>query len=147
MSYGKKSDGKDTIYFLTKEDVEVATPLTPAEDQSAAFDPQTGEINWDCPCLGGMAKGPCGEEFKQAFSCFVFSQTETKGSDCIGAFRAMQSCFQEYPEYYADQLHDESQSKSEQETSANTVDGTVEETLVVDDVVTTDAQSEQGSPA
>ena len=25
------------------------------------------EINWDCPCLGGMAHGPCGEEFKAAF--------------------------------------------------------------------------------
>ncbi|KAK5264005.1 Oxidoreductase, partial [Exophiala xenobiotica] len=23
-----------------------------------AFNPETGEINWDCPCLGGMAHGP-----------------------------------------------------------------------------------------
>ena len=27
-------------------------------DQQGAFDPETGEINWDCPCLGGMAHGP-----------------------------------------------------------------------------------------
>ena len=26
--------------------------------QQAAFNPETGEINWDCPCLGGMAHGP-----------------------------------------------------------------------------------------
>ena len=26
--------------------------------QEAAFNPDTGEINWDCPCLGGMAHGP-----------------------------------------------------------------------------------------
>ena len=23
-----------------------------------------GEINWNCPCLGGMAVGPCGVEFR-----------------------------------------------------------------------------------
>ncbi|GAA5958275.1 hypothetical protein JCM10213_007120, partial [Rhodosporidiobolus nylandii] len=57
--------------------------------QSAAFNPETGEINWDCPCLGGMADGPCGEEFKQAFSCFVYSEAEPKGIDCVEKFRGM----------------------------------------------------------
>lgn len=55
--------------------------------QEAAFDPETGEINWDCPCLGGMAHGPCGEEFKAAFSCFVYSNDEPKGIDCIEKFK------------------------------------------------------------
>lgn len=55
--------------------------------QQAAFNPETGEINWDCPCLGGMAHGPCGEEFKTAFSCFVFSETDPKGMDCIDKFQ------------------------------------------------------------
>ncbi|KAG5988583.1 hypothetical protein E4U43_004698, partial [Claviceps pusilla] len=54
--------------------------------QEAAFNPETGEINWDCPCLGGMAHGPCGEEFKTAFSCFVYSSEEPKGMDCIDKF-------------------------------------------------------------
>ena len=52
-----------------------------------AFNPETGEINWDCPCLGGMAHGPCGEEFKAAFSCFVYSEQEPKGMDCIDRFK------------------------------------------------------------
>lgn len=56
-------------------------------DQQGAFNPETGEINWDCPCLGGMATGPCGEEFKAAFSCFVYSQEEPKGMDCIDKFK------------------------------------------------------------
>jgi len=56
-------------------------------DQQGAFNPETGEINWDCPCLGGMATGPCGEEFKAAFSCFVFSKEEPKGMDCIDKFK------------------------------------------------------------
>ena len=55
--------------------------------QQGAFDPETGEINWDCPCLGGMANGPCGEEFKAAFSCFVHSKEEPKGMDCIDKFQ------------------------------------------------------------
>ena len=67
-------------------------PRTPQEyedeaDQQGAFNPETGEINWDCPCLGGMAHGPCGEQFKAAFSCFVFSKEEPKGMDCIDKFK------------------------------------------------------------
>src|SRR5262249_41217178 len=60
-------------------------------DQQGAFNPETGEINWDCPCLGGMAHGPCGEEFKAAFSCFVYSTEEPKGMDCIEKFKYVHS--------------------------------------------------------
>lgn len=56
-------------------------------EQQSAFNPETGEINWDCPCLGGMAHGPCGEEFKEAFSCFVYSKEEPKGMECIEKFK------------------------------------------------------------
>lgn len=55
--------------------------------QQGAFNPETGEINWDCPCLGGMAHGPCGEEFKAAFSCFVYSDQEPKGIECVEKFQ------------------------------------------------------------
>lgn len=61
-------------------------------DQQGAFNPETGEINWDCPCLGGMADGPCGPEFKAAFSCFVFSEEEPKGMDCIDRFKYVTTC-------------------------------------------------------
>lgn len=71
---------------------EAATLKSPEEleaeaGQEGAFNPETGEINWDCPCLGGMAHGPCGEEFKAAFSCFVYSSEEPKGIDCIEKFK------------------------------------------------------------
>lgn len=72
--------------------------------QQAAFDPETGVINWDCPCLGGMAHGPCGEEFKEAFSCFVFSEAEPKGFDCIEKFKNMQNCFRRYPDVYSEEI-------------------------------------------
>ena len=68
---------------------QVASPqnLKEETDGEAAFNPDTGEINWDCPCLGGMAHGPCGEAFKAAFSCFVYSEQEPKGMDCIEKFK------------------------------------------------------------
>ncbi len=77
------------------------------EVQQGAYNPETGEINWDCPCLGGMANGPCGEEFKAAFSCFVYSEAEPKGIDCIEKFSAMQACFREHPEEYAEELRND----------------------------------------
>jgi intermembrane space import and assembly protein 40 len=72
-----------------------------------AFNPETGEINWDCPCLGGMAHGPCGPQFREAFSCFVFSEEEPKGINCVELFKNMQDCFREHPEVYADEIMDD----------------------------------------
>ncbi len=70
-------------------DLEPGSPEALAQEatQQGAFDPETGEINWDCPCLGGMADGPCGEQFKAAFSCFVYSTEEPKGMDCVEKFQ------------------------------------------------------------
>ncbi len=59
--------------------------------QEGAFNEETGEINWDCPCLGGMAHGPCGEQFRAAFSCFVYSKDEPKGMDCIPKFKYVET--------------------------------------------------------
>ncbi|KAI4259349.1 MAG: hypothetical protein L6R42_004601 [Xanthoria sp. 1 TBL-2021] len=76
-----------------------------------AFNEETGEINWDCPCLGGMAHGPCGDQFRTAFSCFVFSKEDPKGMDCIEHFKGMQDCFKEYPEIYGGELEDDEVEK------------------------------------
>ncbi|XP_029550351.1 mitochondrial intermembrane space import and assembly protein 40-like isoform X2 [Salmo trutta] len=97
---------KDRIIFVTKEDHEAPSnaeliaddPNDPYEDQGLIL--PSGEINWNCPCLGGMASGPCGTQFKEAFSCFHNSNEEVKGSECIDNFRAMQECMQKYPELY-----------------------------------------------
>jgi intermembrane space import and assembly protein 40 len=82
---------------LDAQQLESAKQQEPAEggiqgleseaDQQGAFNPETGEINWDCPCLGGMATGPCGDQFKAAFSCFVYSTEEPKGMDCVDKFK------------------------------------------------------------
>ncbi len=59
-----------------------------------------GSINWSCPCLGGMATGPCGPEFREAFSCFHYSTEEPKGADCFEQFNAMHECMGNYPDLY-----------------------------------------------
>ena len=60
--------------FLTEEDL--AKPETlgslVAEDEEFGVILPNGEINWECPCLGGMPQGPCGQEFKDAFSSFHY---------------------------------------------------------------------------
>ncbi|KAJ5263619.1 hypothetical protein N7478_011224 [Penicillium angulare] len=81
--------------------------------EQAAFNPETGEINWDCPCLGGMAHGPCGEAFKAAFSCFVYSEEEPKGMDCIEKFKDMQDCFRQHPDVYGAELEDDEEAGPE----------------------------------
>lgn len=91
---------------------------SPESDKDAAFDPITGEINWDCPCLGGMAHGPCGEDFKAAFSCFVYSNEEPKGVDCVEKFRAMQDCFREHPDVYGEELMDDEEPEGDFEAPA-----------------------------
>ncbi|KAJ0309651.1 hypothetical protein COL516b_002901 [Colletotrichum fioriniae] len=92
-------------------------------DQQGAFNPETGEINWDCPCLGGMADGPCGEEFKAAFSCFVYSKEEPKGMDCIEKF-------QKYPEVYGDELaDDEGADEAEAAAAAPALDANADATI------------------
>jgi intermembrane space import and assembly protein 40 len=54
-----------------------------------------------------MMQPPCGEKFKAAFSCFVYSKEEPKGKECVEAFRSMQSCFNEHPEIYGNQDEDD----------------------------------------
>ncbi|CCK69077.1 coiled-coil-helix-coiled-coil-helix domain-containing protein KNAG_0B06490 [Huiozyma naganishii CBS 8797] len=92
---------------------ETAEQLAETEEEvnkEGAYNPETGEINWDCPCLGGMAHGTCGEEFKEAFACFVYSDADPKGIDCVEKFQHMQDCFRAHPEEYAEQLKDEEEA-------------------------------------
>ncbi|XP_036322672.1 mitochondrial intermembrane space import and assembly protein 40 [Rhagoletis pomonella] len=100
MSYCK-SFGKDKVCFVTKEDHAIpSTVELPPPEPAQGLITSDGEINWSCPCLGGMATGPCGVEFRDAFSCFHYSKADPKGSDCFEAFRAMQDCFVQYPTVY-----------------------------------------------
>lgn len=51
-------EGKDTVKFVNEEQIEQAAvdavetknENTAEDEPSSAFNPETGEINWDCPC-------------------------------------------------------------------------------------------------
>lgn len=124
MSYCRQ-EGKDRIIFVTKEDHEAPSnaeliaddPDDPYEEQGLIL--PNGDINWNCPCLGGMASGPCGSQFKEAFSCFHYSKEEVKGSDCIENFRNMQECMQKYPELYPQEEDKDVATQQESDSDAS----------------------------
>lgn len=60
-----------------------------------------------------MASGPCGEQFKAAFSCFHYSKEDVKGSDCVDQFRAMQECMQKYPDLYPQEEEEEEEQPAD----------------------------------
>jgi intermembrane space import and assembly protein 40 len=96
---------KDIVIFeeRPKDSKDSSTAEEPKDtkgDQMEAFNEETNEINWDCPCIADLVKPPCGEQFKEAFSCFVYSKEEVRGSDCVEQFKEMQLCFQKHPEVY-----------------------------------------------
>lgn len=92
---------KDIVIFATKEDHQVPSKvILPKIEEPPGLILENGEINWNCPCLGGMATGPCGVQFREAFSCFHYSSEDPKGSDCFEKFKTMQTCMQQYPTLY-----------------------------------------------
>ena len=47
-----------------------------------------------------MAHGPCGVQFREAFSCVGFSEQEPKSIDCVEKFQAMQDWFREHADVH-----------------------------------------------
>lgn len=86
-----------------------------ADTPQGPINEETGEINWDCPCLKGALEPPCGDFFKSAFSCFVGSKAEPKGSDCLELFSAMQDCYRAHPDIYMKAPEDDDISAAEEQ--------------------------------
>lgn len=67
----------------------------------------------NCPCIDSMKEGSCGDPFISAYKCFLQSETEPKGMDCMEQFKSMQSCIAEHPEEYnMDDSDDESDERA-----------------------------------
>lgn len=65
--------GKDLVIFPTRaEHAEPSQVHLPEPEPAPGLILPNGDINWGCPCLGGMATGPCGLQFRDAFSCFHY---------------------------------------------------------------------------
>jgi len=98
----KPEASKDRVIFLSEEEASEPSKviLEENDENPPGLILSNGDINWNCPCLGGMAVGPCGVDFREAFSCFHYSEADPKGSDCIEKFAEMQKCMQGYPELF-----------------------------------------------
>ena len=84
--------GKDKVIFLTKEDADPSTSTVTLQDDPSdapvGLITPDGDINWSCPCLGGMAVGPCGPDFRAAFECFHYRYV---GSFCLKCTFALEA--------------------------------------------------------
>lgn len=100
---------KDRLILCTKEDhqtpskYEVPKPLESEQRKGVVL--PNGDINWTCPCLGGLPYGPCGFEFRQFFECLHKSQEaddsdSAKTQECFPKFAKMKECFSQFPKLY-----------------------------------------------
>jgi len=137
---------KHKVVFLSEEEAKVPSTvqLGEAEDGPPGLILPNGEINWNCPCLGGMAVGPCGVEFREAFSCFHYSTEEPKGKDCLDKFATMQECMKEYPELYEERKK-EGQSEPAVEEKATEETKPTEGDILPDAATASDTKDTSGS--
>ena len=78
--------------------------------------------------------GPCGIEFREAFSCFHYSKSEVKGSECLEQFAKLQLCMKDFPELYEEKNRDTEgggESKMEEGESTKDTQATKEEAVEV----------------
>ncbi|KAM3339015.1 mitochondrial intermembrane space import and assembly protein 40 [Capsicum galapagoense] len=61
----------------------------------------------ECPCIAHLRAGPCGNQFSDAFLCFLKSTAEEKGSDCVSPFVALQSCIKANPNAFSKDVLEE----------------------------------------
>jgi len=89
--------------------------------EALAFDGQSNEESIDvkvekaleCPCLDDLKRGPCGSQFIDAFSCYLKSTKEEKGSDCVDPFIALQNCIGENKEAFIKEILEEEENDEE----------------------------------
>ncbi|XP_043694102.1 mitochondrial intermembrane space import and assembly protein 40 homolog [Telopea speciosissima] len=84
------------------------------DDENESLDAKA-EKALECPCVAKLRKGPCGDQFSEAFVCFLKSTAEEKGSDCVHPFVALQNCIKENPDAFPKDVLDEDGSKKEEE--------------------------------
>ncbi|XP_040840612.1 mitochondrial intermembrane space import and assembly protein 40-like [Ochotona curzoniae] len=105
---------KSPHVLVTKEDHETPSNAELVADDTNNTYEEHGLIlpTGDCPCLRGVASGPCGQQFTSAFSCFHYCKEEIKESDSVDQFWAMQECMQKYPDLYPQEDEEEEEGKT-----------------------------------
>ncbi|XP_071723865.1 LOW QUALITY PROTEIN: mitochondrial intermembrane space import and assembly protein 40 homolog, partial [Rutidosis leptorrhynchoides] len=69
----------------------------------------------ECPCIADLRNGACGDQFSNAFLCFMKSTAEEKGSDCVHPFVALQNCIKANPNAFSKEVLEEEEEKKKDE--------------------------------
>lgn len=81
-----------------------APPVLPtegdSEDEKELTKEERVEEALNCPCIASMKEGPCGESFIAAYRCFLESESDPKGMECMDQFQTMQTCIADHPDDY-----------------------------------------------
>ena len=97
-------------------------PTEPSEPERELTKEEIIEEALNCPCIASMKEGPCGDPFLSAYRCFLESETEPKGMDCMEQFKDMQSCIADHPEEYNLDDDDENADPFAPKSSADTAE-------------------------
>lgn len=112
-----------------------------AEEIPALTKEEMVEEALQCPCIAAMRDGPCGESFISAYRCFLESETEPKGMNCMDQFSSMQTCMSEHPEAYPADEEGDPFSAADGKKETNAVDQSESERPVAVEVKTSDPQT------
>lgn len=74
----------------------IAEAAAYANDENESLDAKAQKA-LECPCIADLRSGSCGNQFSEAFVCFLKSTAEEKGSDCVHPFVALQACIKANP--------------------------------------------------
>ena len=101
----KAGDGLQTApEVVGARSVASGTPEDPPDTRTKE---QLIEDALNCPCIDNMKRGSCGGAFVAAYRCFLESETDPKGADCIDFFQQMQDCMVAHAdEYHLDELEE-----------------------------------------
>ncbi|XP_061166320.1 mitochondrial intermembrane space import and assembly protein 40-like [Saccostrea echinata] len=115
MSYCREEgkDGKDRIVFVTREEVSTPSQAMIAQEEEELYDGPTGfvqpngDLNFGCPCVGGLHAGPCGYEMREFLSCNYYNskdKEDPRGQGCDEKLDTMMSCIQKHADYYREKM-------------------------------------------
>lgn len=113
----------------------------------AGFVQPNGELNFGCPCVGGLHAGPCGYEMREFISCNFYNskdQEDPRGQNCEDKMFTMMQCIDKHEEYYKHKMSSDPEEEEEdpfaitdeQEDEVSTSHIEVSSSIVPDDSTT-----------
>ncbi|XP_048771108.1 mitochondrial intermembrane space import and assembly protein 40-like [Ostrea edulis] len=130
MSYCREegNDGKDRIVFVTKEEITAPSEAIIALDEEEIHDgpigfvQPNGELNFGCPCVGGLHAGPCGYEMREFLSCNFYNSKDNndpRGQNCDDKLETMMTCIQKHADYYKEKMSGDPEDEEEDPFAIN----------------------------